>query len=145
MILESKFLGPKLEQRGHRQRVYVCMYGERAGGRGEEEERSCPRRRRRRVLLLLLPSPLGAPERATDRSYASHPSMSSELLLSSVSLLSLPLPLSSLVPSISASKQPLPSSHFRAVGHFLTWYAADALLLPTMRRRASSPPGDKVL
>ena len=115
MILESKFLGPKLEQRGHRQRVYVCMYGERAGGRGEEEERSCPRRRRRRVLLLLLPSPLGAPERATDRSYASHPSMSSELLLSSVSLLSLPLPLSS--PSSLSLSPAYTSSSVAATPH----------------------------
>ena len=117
MRLESKFLGPKLEQRGHRQRVYVCMYGERAGGRGEEEERSCPRRRRRRVLLLLLllPSPLGAPERATDRSYASHPSMSSELLLSSVSLLSLPLPLSS--PSSLSLSPAYTSSSVAATPH----------------------------
>ena len=86
--------------------MYVCM------GSGQEED---GRRRRGAalgggvvravLLLLLLPSPLGAPERATDRSYASHPSMSSELLLSSVSLLSLPLPLSPLLPL------PLPGVH----------------------------------
>ena len=37
-------------------------------------------------LRLLSPSSLGATERPTDRSYTSHPSMSSELLLSPVSL-----------------------------------------------------------
>ena len=109
MRLETRIPIPGLEVRATRPSTEsICMYVWRLGSELKEEGRrrgSCPRCRRPPPPPPPLPSPLGAPERPTDRSYASHPSMSSELLLSSVSL---PLRLLSLSLSLSLSTRRTP-------------------------------------
>ena len=119
MRLETRIPIPGLEVRATRPSTEsICMYVWRLGSELKEEGRrrgSCPRCRRPPPPPPPLPSPLGAPERPTDRSYASHPSMSSELLLSSVSLLSLPLPLSS--PSSLSLSPAYTSSSVAATPH----------------------------
>ena len=114
MRLETRIPIPGLEVRATRPSTEsICMYVWRLGSELKEEGRrrgSCPRCRRPPPPPPPppLPSPLGAPERPTDRSYASHPSMSSELLLSSVSL---PLPLLSLSLSLPVVHQFVCRSH----------------------------------